>query len=139
VNGRILRRAITQAGNASGIYGPGSKSLIHRLLSARLTLVCDATVANRYIRLRLGNGTVIYSAGYTSTVVTAGNTGVLVVGGFRNYLAVTLIEGSLYGLDIDQSMVSVPGATGEGYMIDVVGGVVGDALTGTLSVLEVPW
>ena len=138
LGGRLRRIAIAAtAGNVATSLTPGV-GYRWSVLALRVTLVCDATVANRNTRVRLMSaaGTTPYQSSRVSANVTASQTKTLHLeaGPLSN------VGSGSYESDVlmthDRDAWSVEGA--EQLKVDISAGVAGDSYSGTLSVLEMP-
>lgn len=124
------------AGNVATSIIPSSE-IRYLVLGYKITLVCDATVANRYIRVGKRQITTGYNpcgtadggaitASQTKTLA-AGDYGLVVTGGF------TRIDTAYVGINFPILWTYEV----QGY-IDIEGGVAGDSYSGDIEILECP-
>jgi len=120
------------AGNATANKTPGANKR-WVLLYARITLVCDATVVDRYINAQLTDGTNILAIlmGIT-TAVTASQTKSV---SYQRGIAVGKGDAGTDHAHINMGDVILEGA--DQFRINITSGVAGDSFSGFLRVLEI--
>lgn len=124
------------AGNSNKSWSPAAGKRGY-LLDARLTLVADATVASRKIRIykQVTTGPVTLGATIIGPATAAGETKVLGVDGW-------VVAYSLSPTDVDGSAMINPAqfsvGSDERLYIDVLNGVAGDSFSGIVRILELP-
>ncbi len=119
------------AGNVNNNNSPGTGKR-WKLLYARITLVADATVANRYIGVTIFSGAVQQISKASSGAIVATTTRVLGL----------VPAGDAYASD-DASVVSI---TPDGWILEgsdfirfsILSGVAGDSYSGVFTILESP-
>lgn len=135
-DGQIKTITVTAfAGNSHSHKGPGAGRK-WKVLSMMITLVCDATVANRYIRwaLQTTAGVSLGPQGQSNTAVTASQTKLLSLGPNDLSYEQTVAASNSHQVIANGMIV---GASNEIYL-DINGGVAGDSASGYIDVIELP-
>lgn len=130
--GRLIRSAIpATAGNVAYDLSPGNEYR-YMLLNIRITLVCDASVANRSIKFAIldSAGTTQYGMGVSSAAITANQTKTLVADQLSGFSTGVVIDGDWY-FSIPADRVLIEGS--EKIRISITNGVAGDSYSGTIS------
>jgi len=130
---RVIKTIAATAGDAVANLSPGTGKR-WLVLRGRLTLVADANAANRYVNLRLTDGTnVVEGIGQLSTAIVANETKILDFGEVRFMSGAAIAYDSLGYLGFNPILLE--GA--DQFRIEIVGGLAGDSYSGYVVVLEI--
>lgn len=123
------------AGNVAATWSPAAGKRGY-LLCGRITLVCDATVASRKIRLyhQITSGAVNKSAVMVGSAAAASETRVLAFTGSVVAGSGTFDADAYFGINPQSWSVG----SDERFYIDILNGVAGDSYSGVLEILELP-
>lgn len=118
------------------------------LVSARLTLVCDGTVASRTMKLRrlksLATGvTSVLGMGVFGAAATAGQTKTLAcLGGYQYQSSTSGEADAFFAIEPLWWMIENTGITNDPadmcFHVEITNGVAGDSFSGVMEFLEVP-
>lgn len=152
IRGGRLRRVAVPATAGNAVYSlqantnPAIAELRVHLISARITLVADATVASRVIQIRrlnsLATGTSsTLGPAIQSSAITASNSGTLSLSSLQ-FITNASTDCNAGGINPDFFSIERTGITGDPtdmcFHISISNGVVGDSFSGTLEILELP-
>lgn len=128
---RTVETIAATAGDVITNLSPHSTNRRWLVLSGRITLVADATVANRSIRFYKTDGTNITEYLFTSAAVTAGQTRSISHGEVKHLDTATILDNFYAGHD----PILIEGA--DQFRIQIGNGVAGDSYSGYVVILEV--
>lgn len=143
---RIIPVAATAGNVVTSIVPSEAENRLH-LIAARITLVCDATVANRIIRfyrvysIVTGASTAMGPA-LNSATITASQTGSLGLESMINSLTGGTLDISTHCMNWQGYYVDKTGISGDatdmGFQIVISSGAAGDSYSGYVMLLERP-